>query len=100
MYIHLLCLSVKQDFRLVIELEIYLGGNARDAWVSSSFRDDLGLGKRRCGRTKLDSGRIVGYPELITPICEGTKTCLSFGVHSIGPKCEGMDFGIGRNALE
>src|SRR5713101_4603836 len=63
MYIHLLCLRVKQDFRLVIELEIYLRGNARDAWGSSSFRDDLGLGKRRCGRTKLDSGRIVGYSE-------------------------------------
>src|SRR5712692_3779691 len=63
MYIHLLCLRVKQDFRLVIELEIYLRGNARDAWGSSSFRDDLGLGKRRCGRTKLDSGRIVGNSE-------------------------------------
>src|SRR6266849_2499527 len=65
MYIHLLCLRVKQDFRLVIELEIYLRGNARDAWGSSSFRDDLGLGKRRCGRTKLDSGRIVGHSEVI-----------------------------------
>jgi hypothetical protein len=28
------------------------------------------------------------------------KKCLKTGVHSIGPKCEGMDFGIGRNALE
>jgi hypothetical protein len=28
------------------------------------------------------------------------KNCLKTGVHSIGPKCEGMNFGIGRNALE
>jgi hypothetical protein len=29
-----------------------------------------------------------------------TRNCLKTEVHSTGPKCEGMDFGIGRNALE
>jgi hypothetical protein len=28
------------------------------------------------------------------------KDRLKAGVHSIAPKSEGMDFGIGRNALE
>ena len=29
-----------------------------------------------------------------------TKNCLKIEVHSIGPKSEGMDFGMGGNALE
>ncbi len=34
--------------------------------VPSPFRDDLDFGKKRCGRTNLNTARIVGYPSLTT----------------------------------
>ena len=43
----------------------FTGGNANDAWILSSFRDDLDFGKRRFGRTNLNTGRIVGHTEVI-----------------------------------
>ena len=83
MYIHLLCPPVKQDFRLVIELEIYLRGNVNDARIPSPFRDDLDFGKRRCGRTNLNTGRIDGNPHLTlfelpkNILCLATKLVIS-----------------------
>jgi hypothetical protein len=69
--VHIICIYIlyacvsSTDFRLVVELEIYLRGIANDAWVPSLFRDDLDFGKRRCGRTNLNTGRIVGNPEVM-----------------------------------
>jgi hypothetical protein len=68
--IHITCIyicyaCVSRKFRLVITLEICLEENANDVWVPSPFWDDLDLGKRRCGRTNLNTGRIVGYTEVI-----------------------------------
>jgi hypothetical protein len=48
-----------KDFHFVVELEIYLRGNANDAWVPSLFRVGLDFGKRLYGRTNLNTGRIV-----------------------------------------
>jgi len=53
-----------------------------------------------------------GTPQIATELLPGeplsavssgsvaAKNCLKIGVHSIGPKSEEMDFGIGGNALE
>ena len=49
-----------------INMLAYKAENAGKGCVGPNlFRDDLDFAKRRCGRTNLNNGRIVGNPSLI-----------------------------------